>query len=1003
MNDNTPLPHHDPADADEARVLAVLLGEASPFEAEAVAELLAASPALRAYRDRTAALLGLLPDAAKPDANAAGAPELRLDDSRRAALLAKLRVPAAVFPEAAVSEFPVRGRILRFFRSTVAYAPHYAAAVALLLVVGFSFSVVMPLVKSTKLRSTAESSVPESAAEVFLTGAGGGAEGEKAKALEHKMQRQNGMPQQEGRGRIVSKSAGASVLVPRETEERDSFAERAAQTAAFGRRQENNTGDFASPKIKSPSGPLYRSPIEGLARDAQPAPVVVAGNISRDEEAQPAAAAFAGAISENKPAGAPVPEPVSEIAAADKPSDGLSFASGLSAGGMAGGSGGGQGGGVGSGIGIGKGGGRNFVSVSGARGEDQADKPQAVQQPWSANSDGKEIAGKDSDSADYAGGAISPKAPVDLAGGSDTFKLVGSASATRAEPRQTNEPGQSVAGKKADSGRFAQDGFAAAPSAPSVPASAPSLAKAKAESVIKEDLVAYTDSDNLHNERANIDATYTYDAQQALKAAVAKGFHQTAAVKAAEGKSGKKMDAIAVSDTDAPLPAKKLAAPVVAETDILTTTNAFSTFSLNVSDVSFRLAGEAVRRGAYPDTGNIRSEEFINAQNYRDPAPRAGEAVSLRQEQARHPFRHNRSLLRLSLKTGSEGRSAASPLNLVVLLDDSGSMERSDRRETVSAANAILADNLRPGDKVSVIGFSRTQNLLVDRMDGANTQPLRDLAKNPPPSEGGTNLEAALNTAYAQLARQTPAGASGRVILLTDGAANLGDADPARLADIVAANRVKGRALDAYGIGFDGYNDTLLEQLARKGDGRYAYMNNAAEAHDEFGKKLVGALRPYAADVKVQVEFNADRVAAWRLVGYDNHRLRKEDFRNNKVDAAELAANESGTALYELELKPDGAGDLGTVHLRYRVPGTQEYKEIAKPILATPPPAFADAPEGVRLAACAAFTAESLAGNPNAAGVDPAALRKEIARLAAAHPDDPQLATLRALAEKLAR
>lgn len=907
MNDNNPLPHHDPADSDEARVLAVLLGEASPFEAEAVAELLAASPSLRAYRDRTAALLGLLPDAAKPGATAAGAPELRLDDARRAALLAKLRVPAALSSEAAVSGTYARGRVIRFFRSTVAYAPHYAAAVALLLVVGFSFSVVTPLVKSGKVRSVAESSPADAETEVFATGAGGVANGDKAKAFEHKLQRERSGDAEPARV-IVSKSAGASVLVPRETEERDSFADRADLSAA-----------------------------------AAPAPGVVTGNISDGKDAQPAAA-FAREISKNKPAAAPVPEPSYEIAAAAKPSDNIAFASGLGAGGLSKGSAGGSGG-------VGE------TRPAGATGNRTLDSAFAAKEK-------SEIVGRVSAPS---GRKLADRITVTPAPVSERFAEANSETLAAV-----------ISGKDSD-------------------------ATAKEARIYKEDRVAYMDSDNLNNRRANIDSSYTYDEQQALKAAVAMGFHQTAAVKASEAKPGKKIDAISVSDHDAPLPAKKPAAPAPAETDILTTTNAFSTFSLNVSDVSFRLAGEAVRRGAYPDTGNIRSEEFINAQNYRDPAPRAGEDVSLRQEQARHPFRHNRSLLRLSLKTGSEGRSAASPLNLVVLLDDSGSMERSDRRETVSAANTILADNLRPGDTVSVIGFSRTQNLLVDRMDGANTQPLRDLAKNPPPSEGGTNLEAALNTAYAQLARQTPAGASGRVILLTDGAANLGDADPARLADIVAGNRMKGRALDAYGIGFDGYNDTLLEQLSRKGDGRYAYLNNAGEARDEFGKKLVGALRPYANDVKVQVEFNADRVASWRLVGYDNHRLRKEDFRNNKVDAAELAANESGTALYELELKPDGAGDLGTVHVRYRVPGTQEYKEISRSILATPAPAFDDAPEGVRLAACAAFTAESFAGNPNAAGVDHAALRKAIARLAAAHPDDPQLATLRALAEKLTK
>lgn len=490
----------------------------------------------------------------------------------------------------------------------------------------------------------------------------------------------------------------------------------------------------------------------------------------------------------------------------------------------------------------------------------------------------------------------------------------------------------------------------------------------------------------------------TFGARSTGRAAVGDGIVSN---QVAANRSDTASDEAAASEKRAESKDAKPAEPVV-QTETLTAENAWSTFSLNVSDVSFRLAGEAARRGAYPDPSGIRTEEFVNAQRFRDPAPLAQEAVSLRQEQSRHPFAHNRTLLRLSLRTAAEGRAAGSPLHLIVLLDASGSMERADRRDTVAAALNALADNLRAGDKVSVLGFSRSTRLIIDRMDGSNPAPLRELAKTGVPAEGGTNLENALNEAYAQLARQVRSGASARVLLLTDGAANLGDADPARLAAVVEANRRQGRALDCFGIGFDGYNDVMLENLSRKGDGRYAYLNNADEARSELGAKLAGALRPFANDVKVQVEFNPARVASWRLLGYEKHRLRKQDFRDNTVDAAELAAAESGTAVYSLEIKPDGAGDIGTVRVRHRVPGTQDYREREWGVPNSGAPAFADAPEGVRLAACAAFVAECYADNPNAAGTDRAELRKQVARLAASRPGDAPLATLRLLADRLA-
>ena len=142
-------------------------------------------------------------------------------------------------------------------------------------------------------------------------------------------------------------------------------------------------------------------------------------------------------------------------------------------------------------------------------------------------------------------------------------------------------------------------------------------------------------------------------------------------------------------------------------------------------------------------------------------------------------------------------------------------------------------------------------------------------------------------------------------------------------------NRKQGIALDCFGIGWEGYNDDLLEVLSRNGDGRYGFINTPEEAATGFAAQLAGALHVAAADVKVQVEFNPKRVTSYRQIGYAKHQLTKEQFRDNTVDAAEIGAAESGNALYVVEVNPQGEGPLATVRVRYKVPGTTEYREQA--------------------------------------------------------------------------
>jgi Mg-chelatase subunit ChlD len=415
--------------------------------------------------------------------------------------------------------------------------------------------------------------------------------------------------------------------------------------------------------------------------------------------------------------------------------------------------------------------------------------------------------------------------------------------------------------------------------------------------------------------------------------------------------------------TDAPLPKSPSPAPVPTP-EILTRENAFSTFSLNVSDVSFKLAAASLESGQLPDTASIRTEEFINAFDYRDPEPAAGVPVAFVAERARDPFAHNRDLLRFSIKTAAAGREPGRPLNLVLLLDNSGSMERADRVAIIHEALKVLASQLQPQDTLSIVTFARTARLWVDgaRGDEADTavNKVSDLVP-----EGGTNLEEAMNLAYATARRHYLANGANRVVLLTDGAANLGNVNPEALKQKVESFRKQGIALDCFGIGWEGYNDDLLEQLSSNGDGRYGFINTPEAATTEFAAQLAGALHVAAEDVKVQVEFNPQRVISYRQIGYAKHQLTKEQFRDNTVAAAPLAAREAGNALYTVEVNPQGSGPVATVRVRFRVPGTTDVNEHEweVPFDGTAPALEKSSP-AMRLAATASAFSEWLASSP---------------------------------------
>ena len=410
-----------------------------------------------------------------------------------------------------------------------------------------------------------------------------------------------------------------------------------------------------------------------------------------------------------------------------------------------------------------------------------------------------------------------------------------------------------------------------------------------------------------------------------------------------------------------------------------------------MNDVSFELARIALlEKRTKPEVSKIRVEEFVNAFDYGDPSA-CGKRVSCVVEQCAHPMYQQRNLMRIGMKTGALGRSQ--PLRLTILLDNSGSMERADRETTVVKAIEALASKLGAQDEITLLSFARNSRLVAHKLKGNEAGKLVSLV-NSIPSEGGTNLSNAMQQAFKLAKKSVTKGTMSRIVLITDGAANLGNAKPDELAESVISMRQNGIAFDACGVGADGLNDEMLEALTRKGDGRYYFINKPEDADAEFAQKIAGALRPAAKNVKVQVIFNPERVGNYRLLGFEKHRLQKEDFRNDKVDAAEMAAEEAGNALYQVEARADGKGNIGRVFVRFMDMESGQMVERNWEIPYNPRVAnIQDTTPSMQLASTAGLLGEQLKFG-EAANIDISRLSNVLGKLRISHSDDKKVQDL---------
>ena len=354
-----------------------------------------------------------------------------------------------------------------------------------------------------------------------------------------------------------------------------------------------------------------------------------------------------------------------------------------------------------------------------------------------------------------------------------------------------------------------------------------------------------------------------------------------------------------------------------------------STFAIDVDTASYTIARRFLDDGHLPDQNSIRVEEFVNYfdQGYQAPTD---DAFAIHIDGSPSPFGNgNHWLMRVGLQgkelTGEQRQDAT----LVFTIDVSGSMAREDRLGLVQRSLRLLVDELRSDDKVAIVTYGDRGSILLEATEARERGTILQAIDSLQPG-GSTYVEDGLKVAYKLAVDQLEPNRITRVMVLSDGVGNVGNTGPDSILRQVQDHVDRGVTLTTVGFGMGNYNDILMEQLANDGNGAYYYVDTITEARRIFVEDLTGTLQVIARDAKVQVDFNPEVVSRYRLLGYENRDVADEDFRDDTVDAGEIGAGHSVTALYELKLREGAEGVIGTVHMRYEDVGLNEVEEISR-------------------------------------------------------------------------
>ncbi|QRK14154.1 von Willebrand factor type A domain-containing protein [Archangium violaceum] len=387
----------------------------------------------------------------------------------------------------------------------------------------------------------------------------------------------------------------------------------------------------------------------------------------------------------------------------------------------------------------------------------------------------------------------------------------------------------------------------------------------------------------------------------------------------------------------------------------------FSTFSVDVDTASYSMARAYLERGALPDEQSVRVEEFVNSFDYgyaSDPES----PFSVHVEGFPSPSRKGYHVVHIGLKAREVSRAARKPAHLVFVIDVSGSMNIENRLALVKRALRLLVDELDERDRISIAVYGSTAHLVLGPTSAADKHKLMN-AIDRLQSEGSTNAQAGLELGYAMASENLLEGGINRVILCSDGVANNGITDADGIWERVRKQAARGITLTTVGFGMGNYNDVLMERLAQVGEGNYAYVDQLEEARRIFVQNLTGTLQVVARDVKLQLELDRQAVIRYRLVGYENRMLAKEQFADDRVDAGEVGAGHSVTAIYEVKLR-EPIPSFATLRIRYKAPEGGDSrlmeKQLPSSILRT---AYGSAAPPTRLSYVAAAFAEKLRGS----------------------------------------
>ncbi|MDQ2090483.1 YfbK domain-containing protein [Marimonas arenosa] len=376
-----------------------------------------------------------------------------------------------------------------------------------------------------------------------------------------------------------------------------------------------------------------------------------------------------------------------------------------------------------------------------------------------------------------------------------------------------------------------------------------------------------------------------------------------------------------------------------------------STFSIDVDTASYAVVRSSITRGQLPPQEAVRIEEMINYFPYNYPAPEAGEApfkptVTVTPT----PWNDGTELVHIAIQGRAPVTEDRPPLNLVFLIDTSGSMNQPDKLPLLKQSLMLMLPKLSEEDQIAIVTYAGSAGQVLAPTPATNRLTILG-ALNNLRAGGSTAGQAGLQQAYAVAEGMASEGEVTRVILATDGDFNVGLSNPEALKDFIADKRESGTYLSVMGFGRGNLDDATMQALAQNGNGQASYIDTLSEAQKVLVDQFSGALFPIANDIKIQVEFNPATVAEYRLIGYETRALKREDFNNDKVDAGDIGAGHSVTAIYEItpagsparlsdplrygttEPAADITAELGYLKLRYKEPGQAQSRLIEVVIL----------------------------------------------------------------------